>query len=182
MRQADHRKNNNEQMKKTTVLIFLIGLHVISFAQQTKFINDPQKDLKQAKDYYQNEQFSLAYPILKDLQLRQRDAEKTTQALDSQQVTYYTRPGALRQDEEAAAGRANDVIDLEDNPGRAHRIRKRSNHITLIVDSKAEVAPEAAAEDTATAKKPTAKSGSPKKTATVKKAKASLRWDKRLTR
>ncbi|RYF90425.1 MAG: tetratricopeptide repeat protein, partial [Chitinophagaceae bacterium] len=105
-------------MKQTTVLILLIGLHVFTFAQQTRFISDPQKDLKQAKDYYQKEQYSLAYPILKDLQLRQRDAEKTSEALDYQEVRYYTTACALRQNEEAAVQLAKDFIDLEDNTAR----------------------------------------------------------------
>ncbi|MHA4846213.1 tetratricopeptide repeat protein [Flavitalea antarctica] len=117
-RPVGQEKTINERMKQTTVLVFLIGLHVISFAQQTKFINDPQKDLKQAKDYYQKEQYSLAYPILKDLQLRQRDAERTSQALDYQEVKYYTTACALRQNEEAAVQQAKDFIDLEDNSAR----------------------------------------------------------------
>ena len=105
-------------MKQTTVLIFLIGLCGFSFAQQTKFINDPQNNFKQAKDYYQKEQYSLAYPILKDLQLRQRDAERTSQALDYQEIRYYTTACALRQNEEAAVMQAKDFIDLEDNSAR----------------------------------------------------------------
>ena len=105
-------------MKKTTVLLFLIGLNVFAFAQQTRFIDDPQNDLKQAKDFYQKEQYSLAYPILKDLQLRQRDAERTSQALDYQEVRYYTIACALRQNELAAVQQAKDFIALEDNSAR----------------------------------------------------------------
>jgi len=105
-------------MKQATALVFVIGLHAFSFAQQTRFINDPQNDFKQAKDYYQKEQYSLAYPLLKDLQVRQRDAEKTSQALDYQEVRYYTIACALRQNEEAAVQQARDFIDLEDNSAR----------------------------------------------------------------
>ncbi|RYG06367.1 MAG: tetratricopeptide repeat protein [Chitinophagaceae bacterium] len=105
-------------MKYTIVLSILIGVHSVSLAQQTKFINDPQNNFKQAKDYYQKEQYSLAYPILKDLQLRQRDAERTSQALDYQEVRYYTTSCALRQNEEAAVIQAQDFIAMEDNSAR----------------------------------------------------------------
>ncbi|MET0299312.1 MAG: tetratricopeptide repeat protein, partial [Flavitalea sp.] len=105
-------------MKYTTVLSLLIGVQSVTFAQQTKFINDPQSNFKQAKDYYQKEQYSLAYPILKDLQLRQRDAERTSQALDYQEVRYYTTACALRQNEAAAVLQAEDFIAMEDNSAR----------------------------------------------------------------
>ena len=61
-------------MKKVTVIITLLGLSFFSLnAQQTRFIGDPQAAFKQAKEYFQREQYSLAYPLLKELELQQRE-------------------------------------------------------------------------------------------------------------
>lgn len=113
-------------MKQSTVLIFLIGLSYVSSAQQTRFLNDPQSNFKQAKEYFQKEQYSLAYPLLKDIQMKQRETDRSNQALDYQEVNFYTTACALKQNEEGAVQKAKDFIDLEDN---AARVQMMSYHL-----------------------------------------------------
>ncbi|WP_315816317.1 tetratricopeptide repeat protein [Paraflavitalea speifideaquila] len=105
-------------MKKTTVIFGLLGLSHFSIAQQTRFIDDPQASYKQAKEYFQREQYSLAYPLLKDLALKQREPDITNQAIPYQEIKYYTIVCALKQNEKGAVEKAKNFIDLEDNEVR----------------------------------------------------------------
>jgi TolA-binding protein len=105
-------------MKKTFAFITLLGLFHFSYAQQTRFLNDPQATFKQAKEYFQREQYSLAYPLLKDLELKQGAADRSGQAIAYQEIKYYTIVCALKQNEEGAVAKARDFIDLEDNIAR----------------------------------------------------------------
>jgi TolA-binding protein len=113
-------------MKKTTVFIIFIGIFNFSIAQQTRIINDPQASFKQAKEYFQREQYSLAYPLFKDLELQQRESDRSNEAIKYQEIKYYTTVCALKQGEEAAVQQAKDFIDLEDN---APRVQMMSYHL-----------------------------------------------------
>ena len=105
-------------MKKTTTFIALLGISYFSYAQQTRNITDPQADFKQAKEYFQREQYSLAYPLLKDLQLKQRTPDRSGQAINYQEIKYYTIVCALKQNEQGAIEKAKEFIDIEDNAAR----------------------------------------------------------------
>lgn len=105
-------------MKKITAFCVLALSIQGSIAQQTRFINDPQGTFKQAKEFFQREQYSLAYPLLKDLQLQMKDQDRTNQAITTQEIKYYTTVCALKQNERGAVDKAKDFIDLEDNTPR----------------------------------------------------------------
>src|SRR5215831_279652 len=105
-------------MKKTAVFIILISLSLISVAQQTRFLTDPQVTFKQAQDYFIHEQYSLAYPLLKDLQLQQREADRSAKAINYEEIKYYTTVCALEQNERGAVPKAQEFIALEDNTPR----------------------------------------------------------------
>ena len=113
-------------MKQATLLVTLISSCLFSAAQQTSFINDPQGTFNQAKEYFQKEQYSLAYPLLKELQLKQRETDRSNRALNYQEVKYYTIVCALKQNEETAATLAREFIALEDN---AARVQMMSYHL-----------------------------------------------------
>jgi TolA-binding protein len=112
-------------MKQALVILLMTGFFYSS-AQQTRFISDPNASFNQAKEYFQKEQYSLAYPLLKDLQLRQRETERSNDALNYQEVRYYTTVCALKQNEERAVYAAQEFIDLEDN---AARVQMMSYHL-----------------------------------------------------
>lgn len=113
-------------MKQATLLVALISLRLFSAAQQSSFINDPQGTFNQAKEYFQKEQYSLAYPLLKELQLQQRETDRSNRALNYQEVNYYTTVCALKQNEETAVQLARGFIALEDN---AARVQMMSFHL-----------------------------------------------------
>ena len=106
-------------MKKAAV-VFLLALICYESvqSQQTRYLNDPQETFNQAKDFFQKEQYSLAYPLLKDLEQKSRETDRSNQALNYQELRYYTTVCALKQDEERAVYQAKEFIELEDNTPR----------------------------------------------------------------
>ncbi len=88
------------------------------FAQQTRFINDPLATFKQAQEFYQKGNYSLAYPLFKELEQNMHESDISNQSLNSQEVKYYTIACALRQNEIVAEHKANDFIMLENNEPR----------------------------------------------------------------
>lgn len=113
-------------MKQAPVLFLLIVLFNFSSAQQTRYISDPQESFNQAKEFFQKGQYSLAYPILKDLQLTLRSTDRSNDALNYQEVRYYAIVCALKQNEQSSVALAQEFIDVEDN---APRVQMMSFHL-----------------------------------------------------
>lgn len=109
-------------MKYTAFLFFVILLHSTSFAQQTKFFDDPQASYKQAKDFFQNEYYSLAYPIFKELQSSFRETDRSNNAIEYQDVKYYYIVCALEQNDGGVIDAAKEYIGLENNAARGGMI------------------------------------------------------------
>ncbi|MBS1946406.1 MAG: tetratricopeptide repeat protein [Bacteroidetes bacterium] len=105
-------------MKRAILFGFIIIVTFPSFAQQTRFISDPQSAFKQAQEFYQKENYSLAYPLLKELEANLAEADKTNSALNYQDIKYYSIVCGLKQNETEAEAKANDFIDLENNEPR----------------------------------------------------------------
>jgi TolA-binding protein len=105
-------------MKRTPLFFFALLITSSLFAQQTLFLNDPQADFKQAKEYYQKQYYSLAYPLFKKLQSNLRETDRSNNALNEQDIRYYTIVCSLKQNETAAVEPARDFINVEDNLAR----------------------------------------------------------------
>ena len=100
-------------MKNQMLLAFgLLGFG-LTHAQQTRFYSDPQTQFKEAKGYFQNRQYSLAYPLFRELRQSVRETNIANQPVTSQEIHYYTIACALMQDEARAEQEAIDYIDLE---------------------------------------------------------------------
>ena len=107
-------------MKKLLSTVLVVSLVLAAAAQQTRFMNDPLATFKQAKEYFQDEYYSLAYPLFKDLNLYLRETDRSNQAINYQEIKYYTTVCALKQNEAAAADAAREFIDIEDNVARVY--------------------------------------------------------------
>lgn len=105
-------------MKKILSVLCPVMLMLSASAQQTRFIADPQATFRQAKEYYQKEFFSLAYPLFKELDLSLRETDRSNQALNFQEIKYYTIVCALKQNEAGAVETAREYVDLGDNAAR----------------------------------------------------------------
>ena len=91
-------------------------------AQQTRFYSDPQEKFKEAKEYYQKEQYSLAYPLFKELQQSIHETDKANNVVMVQEINYYTIACALKQNEPRAEEMARNYIDLEKNNARVQQL------------------------------------------------------------
>ena len=105
-------------MKRTLLIPIVLFTAHLSFSQQTRNYTDPQANFHLAKEYFQKENYSLAYPLFKELELQIRETDRTNQALNTQEIHYYTIVCGLKQMEGAAAQKADEYINLEDNAAR----------------------------------------------------------------
>ena len=101
-------------------LVIATFISVSAFSQQTRFYSDPPQaeTFKEAKEYFQKEQYSLAYPLFKELQQSVRETDKANTVFTVQEISYYTTVCALKQNEGRAEEQAQEFIDLEKNTAR----------------------------------------------------------------
>lgn len=110
-------------MKSILSILIVAITPLCLFSQQSRILDDPQASYHQAKEYFQKEHYSLAYPLFKDLELKLRETDRSNQALNVEEIRYYTIVCGLKQNEEAAVAKAKDFIDLEDNAARVEMMR-----------------------------------------------------------
>jgi tetratricopeptide (TPR) repeat protein len=109
-------------MKRTILFVFLSYIFSSLSAQNTVFINDPQAVFKQAKDFFQRDYYSLAYPLFKELQSNLRETDYSNDAINSQDLRYYALVCALKLNESSSVDPARDFIEFENNKGRVEML------------------------------------------------------------
>lgn len=105
-------------MKQQLVFAIAVVTSVTAFSQSTRFYTDPHATFKEAKEYFQKEQYSLAYPLFKELQQSIRETDIINTAVTAQEINYYTTVLALKQNEGRAEEQAKAFIDLDKNTSR----------------------------------------------------------------
>lgn len=110
-------------MKQSILLALAAFCGGAVFAQQTAFYTDPAEKFKEAKDYFQREQYSLAYPLLKELKQSIRETDIANHSVTVQEINYYAIACALKQDESRAETQAKAFIDQEKNTARVQMMR-----------------------------------------------------------
>ncbi|HEV7621432.1 MAG TPA: hypothetical protein VGO09_06860, partial [Flavisolibacter sp.] len=105
-------------MKKLFLPVFCCTLSFVSIAQQTFYYKDPQEKFQTAKEFYQKGQYSLAYPLFKELQQSVKETDRINNPIVSQEINYYTTASALLQNEDRAEQDALNYIDLTKNNAR----------------------------------------------------------------
>lgn len=112
-------------MKKTFRIFLLIGLVVsgtLLQAQLTKIHLDPDAAFKRAKDLYQKEQFSLAYPVFKQVYSDETGQVQTTDFIKLESRYYYIICG-LQLNDSTAVPLATRFIEQENTPARIQMMR-----------------------------------------------------------
>ena len=108
-----------QQVKKMkrTILFFIVLVSLVSegFSQETRIYTDPQQKFWEAKEFFQQEQYSLAYPLFKELQQDLRSTDYSNQRLVTEEINFYTTVCGLKQNEATAADQAKYFIALERN-------------------------------------------------------------------
>ena len=105
-------------MKNHSSLVLAILFSISLHSQETRYYSDPDQKFKEAKEYFQKEQYSLAYPLFKELQQTVRETDKANTAITVQEINYYTTVCALKQNEGRAEEAAEEFIRLEKNNAR----------------------------------------------------------------
>jgi len=109
-------------MKTQCIVILALLFSISATAQQTRFYSDPEEKFKEAKEYYQKEEYSLAYPLLKELQQSVRETDRINSVTTVQEINYYTIACGLKQNEGRAEAMAKNYIDLEKNNARVEQM------------------------------------------------------------
>jgi TolA-binding protein len=100
-------------------LVLAIQSH--SFAQATQANTDPDAGFKLAKELYQKEQYSLAYPLFKDI--LSTNASFSKLPISTQlEAKYYTLVSGLKLNESAAEAAAKEFIETEHNEPRVQML------------------------------------------------------------
>jgi TolA-binding protein len=99
-------------MKKICASFSLMLISIISLSQQTYFFDDPHEKYNLAKEFFQKEQYSLAYPLFRELNQSLRESDRINNPVKSQEIEYYAIVLALKQNESRAELDARKFIDV----------------------------------------------------------------------
>ena len=103
------------------VLCFSVSSHIV-FAQQTSIYTDPQLSFKEAKDHFYKEEYSLAYPVFKELESNLRETDRTNNRVFYQEVQYFTLACQLKKGEGASEDKAKEFIAISNNPALSQQL------------------------------------------------------------
>lgn len=96
---------------------FVLVIQSQPFAQATQANMDPDADFKLAKELYQKEQFSLAYPLFKNISYGNYPNSKLPISTQLE-AKYYTIVSGLQLNESTAEAAAKEFIETEHNEPR----------------------------------------------------------------
>ena len=108
----------NKALKNLLLTYALVlGLQINPFAQGTQMNIDPDADFKLAKELYQKDQYSLAFPLFKVI--AQAVSPYSKLPISTQlEARYYSIVCGLKLNETSAESAAIEFIDLEHNTPR----------------------------------------------------------------
>lgn len=98
-------------------LAFVCMCHRV-FSQANYSVTDPEKGFKEAKEYFMKGDYSLAYPLLKDLRDRYPENTQSEHAYLNQDIQYYYIVCGLKMNQSVAEDAAHRYIDNANNEPR----------------------------------------------------------------
>lgn len=102
-------------------LAILISLTLSS--QQTHYYKDPDALFKEAKEYFQQGKYSLAWPLFRELRAAIRETDRANHTVTVQETEYYTIVCGLKQGEERSEEEALSYIETEKNDTRVQMLQ-----------------------------------------------------------
>lgn len=112
-------------MKRIKYISLLIGLGFWSLsaaAQASAVTVDPFHRFRQAQEYFYNEQFSLALPLLQELQNQVESGTIVNQAIQVEEISFFLYACRLQQNDERAEAPAVDYINYTHNEPRTEQL------------------------------------------------------------
>lgn len=114
-------------MRQLTFILCLILFAVIGNAQAPYLLSTPEKDYLEAKEYFMQENYALAYPVLKNLKEQFKSPAQLPEYM-REDVQYYYLVTALQLSMEAAAEEAKNFINDPHSSGRQHMVSYHLAH------------------------------------------------------
>ena len=105
---------------------FVLGYFLIVTgvaAQQTRVFNDPDLKFREAQAYFQQEQYSLAFPLLQELRASITETQRVNDPVTCQEILYYHTVCALMLNDASAETAVQQYIITERNESRVQRLR-----------------------------------------------------------
>jgi lipopolysaccharide biosynthesis regulator YciM len=100
-----------------SIFIFLI-ISFAGFSQANYNVTDPERSFKQAKDFFIQEQYALAYPLLKELKQKYPENTASSHTYLNQDIEYYFIVCGLALDQGVAEDKAKSFISVANNEPR----------------------------------------------------------------
>jgi tetratricopeptide (TPR) repeat protein len=92
------------------ILLFL-SLPFSAFSQQTFITNDPYQRYQDARQWFQQENYQLAYPVFKDVEKAMQSGERINEQLKLEEVNFYSIASELMQQNEGAEVHAKSFLE-----------------------------------------------------------------------
>lgn len=117
------RSNEDMTLHSSRPIIFILAVFfsVTAHAQFTKANDDPDANFKLAKELYQKQEFSLAYPLFKSVYAEDK-TNSSVPVSTKTEAKYYSIVCGLELKDETAETDAIEFIDLEHNEPRAEML------------------------------------------------------------
>jgi TolA-binding protein len=106
-----------QRCRKFSLAILMIVASVTAQSQASKFHNDPDENFKLAKELYQKDQFSLAYPLFKNLSADDIQYSNIPTSV-KQEARYYSLVCGLQLNDATAENAAVEFVELDYNTPR----------------------------------------------------------------
>ena len=105
-------------MNRFFSFLLLALLALPAFSQPNFNVTDPEKDFKIAKEFFLKEQFSLAYPLLREIRHKHENDLPSGRQYLKQDIQYYYIVCGLKLDQQVAESEAKSFIEVANNEPR----------------------------------------------------------------
>ena len=120
-------------MKRIYILITAVLFFVCNtFSQENHALNDPSKEYSIAKEFFENKEYALAYPLLNELDHRFQNNHVEKEILIKHEVNYYFIVTSLFLKKDFASEEAKNFINDKTNLQRAGAMSYYLGHYFFI--------------------------------------------------
>ena len=105
-------------MNRLLFLFILQFFSITASAQANYNVTDPERDFKEAKNFFIQQQYALAYPLLKDLKRKYPENTASSHTYLNQGIEYYYIVCGLALDHQVAEVQAKSFIAVANNEPR----------------------------------------------------------------
>ncbi len=105
-------------MNRLFSFFILLIISFTGFSQANYNVTDPERSFKEAKDFFIQEQYALAYPLLKELKQKYPENTASSHTYLNQDIEYYFIVCGLALDQQVAEEQAKSFIAVANNEPR----------------------------------------------------------------